>query len=432
MRTDRRFVALFVVVFVDLIGFGMIIPVLLLHAQESFAATDLQAILLLSSYSIGLVVAGPIMGRLSDAFGRRPVLILSQFGTLGGFLILGFANTLFLLYLGRIIDGISGGNITTAQAYVNDITTEKNRARGFGLISAAFGAGFIVGPALTALILSVTAANPTLAPYSQNAPFFVAALFSLASILLTTFLLPESLSKEDREPLGRSREKKPDQLGLLDVIRLPDVRLILSFTIMTFLAFSLLQASFAFFARSNLFSDVPLEQAQRNIGLLLTWVGVVSVTTQIVFVGRLVKRFGERRMVNVSSAAQALAFLGVALSRSPLAMAIVFIPFAAANAISQPSLQSILTRFSPPEMRGRVLGAFQSSNSLTLVIGPILAGLLLQLDLPFLSTESAGALPMFFSAVIMTVAFIVSFRVLRMKLPTQESQTAEPAAVAAD
>ncbi len=432
MRVDRRFVALFVVVFVDLIGFGMVIPVLLLHAKESFGATDLQAILLLSSYSIGLVVAGPVLGRLSDAFGRRPVLIISQFGTLAGFLILGFANTLLLLFLGRIVDGISGGNITTAQAYINDITTEKNRARGFGLISAAFGAGFIVGPALTALILSVTAANPTLAPYSQNAPFFVAAIFSLISILLTTFLLPESLPKEDREPLGRSREKKPGQKGLMDVLRLPDVRTILLFTFLTFLAFSMLQASFAFFARRNVFSDIPLESAQRNIGLLLTWIGIVSVTTQFVFVGRLVKRFGERRLVNVSAIARVLAFLGIALSRDPLALAIVFIPFAASNAISQPSLQSILTRFSPPEMRGRILGAFQSSNSLTLVFGPILAGLLLQLDFPSLSPEVEISLPMFAAAAIMSIAFVVSFRVLRMKLPTQESESMEPVPAAAD
>jgi DHA1 family tetracycline resistance protein-like MFS transporter len=432
MRLDRRFVALFVVVFVDLIGFGMVIPVLLLHAQESFGASDLQATLLLTSYSIGLVVAGPVLGRLSDAFGRRPVLILSQFGTLAGFLILGFANTLFLLYLGRIIDGLSGGNITTAQAYINDITTEENRARGFGLISAAFGAGFIVGPALTGLIVSVTAANPALAPYSQNAPFFVAALFSLTSILLTTFLLPESLPKEEREPLGRSRKKKPGQKGLLDVIRLPDVRLILLFTIMTFLAFSLLQASFAFFARRNLFSDIPLEDAQRNIGLLLTWIGVVSVTTQFVFVGRLVKRFGERRLVNAAAAARVLAFLGIAISRDPLAMALVFIPFAASNAISQPSLQSMLSRFSPPEMRGRVLGAFQSSNSLTLVIGPILTGILLQLNLSFLSPESAVALPMFVGAIIMSIAFIMSFRLLRMKLPTQQEGLRRPVVASAD
>ncbi len=429
---DRRFVALFTVVFVDLIGFGMVIPVLLLHAQESFGATDLQAILLLSSYSIGLVVAGPVLGRLSDAFGRRPVLIISQFGTLAGFLILGFANTLLLLFLGRIVDGISGGNITTAQAYINDITTEKNRARGFGLISAAFGAGFIVGPALTALIVSVTAANPTLAPYSQNAPFFVAALFSLTSILLTTFLLPESLPKEEREPLGRAREKQPGQKGLLDVLRLPDVRLILIFTLITFLAFSLLQASFAFFSRRNLFVDIPLEEAQRNIGLLLTWLGIVSVTTQFVFVGPLVRRFGERRLVNAATLARALAFIGMAIAREPLGMAIVFIPFAASNAISQPSLQSILSRFSPPEMRGRVLGAFQSTNSLTLVIGPILAGFLLQLELPNLPAEWAVALPLLVGAVIMFVAYVLSFRLLRTELPTQEEAPMRPAAAPAD
>ena len=423
MRTDRRFIALFVVIFVDLIGFGMVIPVLLLHSKESFGASDLQATLLLTSYSIGLVVAGPVLGRLSDAYGRRPVLILSQFGTLAGFLILGFANTLFLLYLGRIIDGISGGNITTAQAYVNDITTEENRAQGFGLISAAFGAGLIVGPAFTVLILTVTAANPTLAPYSQNAPFFVAAIFSLVSILLTVYLLPESLPLEEREPFGRSRDNKSEQKRLVDVIRLPDVRLILVFSFLTFLAFSLLQASFAIFARSNLFSGIPLENAQRNIGLLLTWIGVVSVTTQFVFVGRLVKRFGERKLVNAAAAALALSFLGIAISRNPLAMALVFIPFAAANAISQPSIQSILSRFSPPEMRGRVLGAFQSSNSLTLVVGPILAGLLLQMEFSFLSAESVVALPMLVAAIIMAIAFYMSFRLLRMKLPSENEDS---------
>jgi DHA1 family tetracycline resistance protein-like MFS transporter len=112
------------IVFVDLVGFGIVIPVLLLHAEESFGATDLQATGLLTAFSIGMVIAGPILGRLSDAYGRRPVLIISQIGTFIGFIVLGFANSLLLLYLGRIIDGISGGNITTARAYINDITTE--------------------------------------------------------------------------------------------------------------------------------------------------------------------------------------------------------------------------------------------------------------------------------------------------------------------
>ena len=264
-------------------------------------------------------------------------------------------------------------------------------------------------------------ASPTLAPYSQNAPFFVAAIFSLASLLLTTFLLPESLPREERAPLGRSREKKPGQKGLLDVIRVPNVRIILLFTTLTFLAFSLLQSSFAFFSRRNLFADISLEDAQRNIGLLLTWIGVISVTTQFVFVGPLVKRFGERRLVNVGALARVVAYLGMALARDWVTMALVFIPFAAASAISQPSLQSILSRFSPPDMRGRVLGAFQSSNSLTLVIGPILAGILLQLNLPSLSPQIAVTIPMFVGAFIMVIAFLMSFRVLRMKLPTHDS-----------
>lgn len=424
---DRRFVLLFTIVFVDLIGFGIIIPVLLLHAQESFGATDLQATALLTVYSAGLVVAGPVLGRLSDAYGRRPVLILSQIGTFIGFIILGVANSLFLLYLGRIIDGISGGNISTAQAYINDITTEKNRARGFGLISAAFGAGFIFGPALGGFAVTLTASVPALAVYSQKAPFFVAAFFSLLSILGTSFLLPETLPPEARSPLGKPKPGRQPAGSLMDVLRLPNVRIILLFTVLAFLGFSLLQSSFPIFARRNLFPDLPLATVQRNIGLLLTWVGVVSVTTQSFFVGPLVTRFGERRLVAAAAFARIFAFLGTALARDAVVAAVAFIPLAASNAVSQPSLQSIISRFSPPTMRGRVLGAFQSANSLTLVIGPILAGLLLQTRIASLSQQAAASLPMFGAAGLLAMAFLVSFRIRRMELPSQEFPSPQPA-----
>jgi DHA1 family tetracycline resistance protein-like MFS transporter len=417
---DRRFAILFSIVFVDLIGFGIVIPVLLLHAQESFGATDLQATSLLTSYSAGLVIAGPVMGRLSDAYGRRPVLILSQLGTFIGFLVLGFANSLFLLYLGRIIDGISGGNITTAQAYINDITTEKNRARGFGIIAAAFGAGFIVGPALGGLVVNFVATIESIAAYSQNAPFFVAAFFSLLSILGTTFLLPETLPPEQRHPLRQARAGRSAEGGLMDVLRIANVRILLAFSFIAFLGFALLQSSFPFFARRNLFPSLPLQTVERNIGFLLTWVGVVSVTTQSFFVGPLVNRYGERRLVSASAFARILAFLGTALARHPLSAAASFVPLAAANAVNQPSLTSIVSRFSPPHMRGRVLGAFQSSNSLTLVIGPILAGLLLQTRIGGLSTQAEAALPLFAAAGLMAIAFLMSFRILRMELPSQE------------
>jgi len=270
---DRRFIPLFMIVFIDLVGFGIVIPVLLLHAEESFGATDLQATGLLTAFSIGMVIAGPILGRLSDAYGRRPVLIVSQIGTFIGFIVLGLANSLFLLYLGRIIDGISGGNITTARAYINDITTEENRARGFGLISAAFGAGFIVGPALGGLAVTVTAGIPSLAAYSQNAPFFVAVFFSLASILGTYFILPESLDPEARQPLGERSKERDGDLGLLDVLKEEKMRTILSFTFVTFLAFSLFQSSFPIFARRRLFSDpfVRDGSTQYRPGAHLVW-----------------------------------------------------------------------------------------------------------------------------------------------------------------
>lgn len=421
---DRRFVSLFAIVFIDLIGFGIVIPVLILHAQESFGASDLQATGLLTAYSAGIVIAGPILGRLSDAFGRRPVLIVSQIGTLIGFLILGFANTLVLLYLGRIIDGVSGGNITTAQAYINDITDESNRAKGFGLISAAFGAGFVVGPALGGLVVNITSSIPDLAAYSQNAPFFVAAVFSLISILGTYFVLPESLPPESRSPLGTRRESDG---SLLDVLKIANVRTVLTFTVVAFLAFSLLQSSFPIFSRRNLFPDLPLEIVQRNIGLLLTWIGVIIVVMQAFFVGPLVRRFGEQRLVVYATAGRVISFLGVALSRNPLAMGVFFIPLGVGNAVSQPSLQSIISRFAPPQMRGRVLGAFQSANSSTLVVGPILTGIILELDIPSISPQTGAALPMFAAAALMAIALLLSLRIIRMKLPTQESANRPPA-----
>jgi DHA1 family tetracycline resistance protein-like MFS transporter len=417
---DRRYIPLFLIVFVDLIGFGIVIPILLLHAEESFGATDLQATGLLTAYSLGIVFAGPILGRLADAYGRRPLLIISQIGTFIGLLVLGFANSLIWLYVGRIIDGLSGGNITIAQAYMNDITSEKNRARGFGIISAAFGAGFIVGPALGGLVVNVATKIPAIAPYSQNIPFFVAAGFSFASIIGTYFILPESLPPEERDPLGKRARRDAATVGLFDILRLPKVRIILTFTFITFLAFSLLQSSFPFLARRNIFPDDPLEIAQRNIGLLLTWVGLINVTMQSFFVGSLVKRFGEQRLVVYATFGRIIAFLGTALARDPFLLLLVFLPLSAGNAVAQPSLMSLISRFAPPDMRGRVLGAFQSTNSTTLVVGPLISGLLLQTEINSISPQVHAALPMFTATILVSAAFVMSFRILRMEVPTQE------------
>src|SRR5215208_2309908 len=180
-------IVIFTTVFIDLVGFGIVIPVLPFYAEGTvFNATPRIVGLLFASYSIMQLIFSPILGRLSDRYGRRPVLLLSIIGTGIGFLVLGFAKTIFMLFLGRILDGITGGNISTAQAYIADITTKENRAKGMGLLGAAFGLGFMFGPAIGGI----------LSRWGVSVPFFFAAGLCFANALLLYFTLPETVTPD--------------------------------------------------------------------------------------------------------------------------------------------------------------------------------------------------------------------------------------------
>ena len=180
---------IFLIVFIDLLGFGLILPLLPFYAK-SFGANELTIGLLLASYSLMQFIGAPVLGRLSDRYGRRPILLISQLGTFVGFIMLGFANGLGMLFASRIVDGVSGGNISTAQAYIADISDEKNRARNFGLIGAAFGLGFIMGPAIGGF----------LSQFGYQVPAFAAAGLSFLSMTLTFFLLHEPERKANGQP----------------------------------------------------------------------------------------------------------------------------------------------------------------------------------------------------------------------------------------
>src|SRR5258707_1391167 len=180
----KRVLPIIVIVLVDLIGLSIIIPILPYFAAR-FSATPLTIGILQATYPLMQFVGAPILGRLSDRFGRRPILIVSQLGTLAGFILLGFSNTLWLLFLSRIIDGLSGANLSTAQAAIADSTTEKTRTQGLGLIGAAFGVGFVLGPMIAYLVLALSHGN-------YQAVAFTAAVFSFVSILLTTFWFHET------------------------------------------------------------------------------------------------------------------------------------------------------------------------------------------------------------------------------------------------
>src|SRR5437870_3945401 len=178
---------IFVTVFIDLVGFGIVIPVLPFYAEGTlFRSTPTQVGLLFASYSVMQLVFAPVLGRLSDKYGRRPILLMSLLGTCAGFLILGFATTLWMLFLGRIIDGISGGNISTAQAYIADVTTKEDRAKGLGLIGAAFGLGFVLGPAI----------GGVLSRWGISVPFLFAGALAFANAVLLYFTLPETITPD--------------------------------------------------------------------------------------------------------------------------------------------------------------------------------------------------------------------------------------------
>src|SRR5580765_7780485 len=267
---------IFITIFIDLVGFGIVIPVLPFYAEGTkFGATPSQVGLLFASYSIMQLVFSPVLGRLSDKYGRRPVLLVSLLGTAMGFMILGFATTLAMLLLGRIIDGISGGNISTAQAYIADVTTKENRAKGMGLIGAAFGLGFVLGPAIGGI----------LSRWGISVPFLFAGGLAFANAILLYFTLLETVTPD--HPARASAVAGRGWQQLLAALRQPALASVMTIYFLGIVAFSMMTASFSLFMMFRLGYD-----AFHN-GWVFAFVGVISAIVQGGLIGKLVKRFGE-------------------------------------------------------------------------------------------------------------------------------------------
>lgn len=354
---------IFVTVFIDLIGFGIVIPVLPYYAEgTSFGATPSQVGLLFASYSIMQLVFSPVLGRLSDKHGRRPILLISLLGTALGFLILGFATTLWMLFLGRIIDGISGGNISTAQAYIADITTKENRAKGMGLIGAAFGLGFVFGPAIGGI----------LSRWGINVPFLFAGGLALANAVLLYFTLPETVTPD--HPARVSAASGRGWRQLVEALSQQSLAIVLTVYFLSIVAFSIMTASFSLFMMFRMGYD-----AFHN-GWIFAFVGVISAMIQGGLIGRLVKVFGEPWLVIVG----VLLFM-ISLAVLPLVgpgtglVAILGIAAVTSigQALSAPSLSSLASKSASAGEQGAVLGVMQSVASLARAVGPSLAAVLI-------------------------------------------------------
>lgn len=357
-------VVIFTTVFIDLVGFGIVIPVLPHYAEGTqFNATPRAIGLLFASYSIMQLLFSPILGRLSDKHGRRPVLLFSLIGTGIGFLILGFANTLWMLFLGRIIDGISGGNIATAQAYIADITTETERAKGMGLIGAAFGLGFIFGPAIGGI----------LSQWGIHVPFFFAAGLSFANAILLYFTLPETVTPDHPARVSAAGGRRLSRL--INSLAQPRLGFVLTIYFLFVVAFSIMTSCFALYTMFRFGY-----KAQHN-GYLFAYVGLIAVIIQGGLIGRLVKRFGELQLIIVGAlcfagSLFAVPFVGPA-SGGLLALLIGGGVFSLGNSLATPALNSLASKSAGAAEQGGILGVTQSVASLARAVGPSLAALLI-------------------------------------------------------
>ncbi len=404
----RRLSTIFVIVFVDLLGFSLILPLLPYYA-ESFGATPTLVGLLVASYAAAQLIGAPILGRLSDRYGRRPVLIMSIAGTFAGFLLLGFAPelgsiladrlaigsaaalTLVLLFVSRVLDGLTGGNISVAQAYITDITDSSNRARGLGLIGAAFGLGFIIGPAV----------GGTLSVWGYALPALVAAGLSLLNLIGVLLWLPESLSASQRAEAA-ARPRVPFTLAALgEALHRPRVGPLLNIRLLFGLAFSMFQTIFALYAQTRLGMNA------QQTGYVLTYVGVLAVIVQGFGVGWLTSRLADSRLIVIALATMTVSLVGWAFTPSLLALLIVLAPLAVSGGILNTVISSALTKAVPPEEAGGTLGLAASLESLTRVVAPSLGGALL---------EQLGAwAPGIFSALVLAWAVVFAWQRLILR-----------------
>lgn len=346
---------LFVVVFIDLVGFGIVIPILPYYAK-AYGASALTLGWLMTSYSLMQFFFAPVWGRLSDRIGRRPVLLGSMAGSVISLLILGWAPSLLWLFVGRTFAGICGANISTATAYIADVTDEKDRARGMGMIGAAFGLGFIFGPAI----------GGVLSRYGYGVPMFAAAALSAANIAFAWFQLQEPVA----DPAVRvaHQERRFDRSALRQTLGDSRTRAaVLLFFVVT-VAFTQMEVTLALFVQARHGFG-----AQRT-GWLLALMGIVMVIVQGGLIGRLSAWAGETRLIIAGTLVMAIALLlvGSSLQLAPLYIGLALL--ALGSGVTNPSLSSLASHGAAPDRRGATMGVYQSSGSLARVAGPVLAG----------------------------------------------------------
>jgi MFS transporter, DHA1 family, tetracycline resistance protein len=355
-----QYLTIFLTCFIDILGFGIVIPVLPLYA-EHFGATAVQIGALVGIFSLAQFFFAPVWGKVSDRVGRKPVLLLGLIGTVVGYLLMGMAHTVLMLFFARLIDGISGANIGAAQAYLADISTSENRAKAMGLLGAAFGLGFVFGPALGGWA-SVT--------FNYAAPMFIAAGLALANFFFVMFFLPESRSSE-----AGGKRTEPLFSHLFDHVERRTYAWSLASYFLVIVGFSMMTAIFALLLLHRFGLDAL------HTGYIFAGVGVLGVVIQGGLIGRLVRRFGEAALALAGTVFMFAGLFALAVSPGVPWMVAATAAVGIGNSLLMPTLSALASRSADANWQGRALGVLQSSGSLARWVGPMIAGLLLSAQL---------------------------------------------------
>lgn len=364
---SRPLLVIFLTIFVNLVGFGIIIPLLPFYA-ETFGASPLVIGLLFAAFSLCQLVAAPLLGDLSDRYGRRPVLIFSLAGTVVSFVMLALAQSILMLFLARIVDGLSGGNISTARAYVADVTEPKDRARAYGLIGAAFGLGFIMGPALSGLLAGISLA----------APVWAAAGVTLVATIMAWLWLPETVH---RQSAGTGMPFR----NLAVMLARPGLRRVLWIDFIYWFAFAIFQTTFALFMARRFGFGVS------QTGYFFAAFGVLGAVVQGGLIRPVVHRLGDKQTFMLGLVCTATGLVAATLAPTLVLFTVALVPLAFGIGFGHPTVASLVSRAGHSDEQGRVQGAAGAMESLGRTMGPVWGNAALQRfgeSMPYLSAAA--------------------------------------------
>ncbi len=390
MPRDRRLLTILLVVLVQMLGASMILPILPLYAKNEFGLSPQMVTLLAASFFAAQFIAGPILGRLSDKVGRVPILLISQIGTALSFLMLAFAPSASWLFAARVFDGITGGNIVVAQAYLTDIAPPAKRAQYLGLVFAMFGISFAIGPAIGGFVSGI----------GLQIPYVIAAIAATIAVVITWRVLDESLPREERE--ARNLDRIP--LTAKMVLASRPLLLTLALGFLAQFVLGLLVSTYALIGEAYWFAGEDATSVNIRIGLLLTGVGVAQVITQTRILGPVIARIGEVKTAIVGTLTRGVGLVVAIVLPSGVLAAVGGALLAGGGGLSLPPAQAIATRALPDRFRGGVLGLFNSVASLGTILSTALGGVLFAMSV---------TLPAWTGAALSVVAVVPALFLLR-------------------